>query len=389
MIDIARGRRAPVGVFLLRRLGENGSVVASTETGADQTGTAGDADTSGARGTGDTGTIGACTARLTSTSSTIRPTTGRSRPTSRTRIGQEYSSSHLGRCGRFWSTGGRGEAWDNLGLMSLAPVASLLALAMTVPPEPQPGWDGPGPESAQSESAPATTARPAEVPAKDAKDGQLPRWRGTGLMIGAGITGAIGWGLMFGRLALAQRCYDTAVAADSINTGIGAATTCIRNAGIGNAIMLPTQYVFNVATWALAPSGTALRGRYDGTQRALNGEERGATGAFIASGAVILAAGIIGRITAAAFVGRPFLRLVQDPPDAGAFIREYRLRMVGVQLSSASIALGASLIAYGAAHRRHYNRHARLVHDLRVAPELQLAGRSGLGHAGLTLTGRF
>ncbi|MFO0636860.1 MAG: hypothetical protein U0168_28860 [Nannocystaceae bacterium] len=265
----------------------------------------------------------------------------------------------------------------------------------------QPGWDeieAEGKTDAPKEEPATTTAAPTPTPApKPAADANAkPSYRkGTGLIIGASITGGLGWVLGLTRMAFVKKCSDAIQDANNAQKGFSAASTCFTRAGLGNLLLLPFQYTLNAATWGLAPAAGAVRGRYDGVEHAWARRPSRKAGVFIGVGAGVLALGVIGRIVAAAMVGAPFKKLSADAlaadPDGAVddFARAYRLRLFGVQISSASIALGAGLLAFGAAYRKNYDAQSKFLKQVRIMPDVQIDPRVGLGSAGLAVSGRF
>ncbi|MBK6919187.1 MAG: hypothetical protein IPH07_17465 [Deltaproteobacteria bacterium] len=237
--------------------------------------------------------------------------------------------------------------------------------------------------------APAPASTPAPVPTKANANAKPEYRKGTGLIVAASITGGIGWALGLTRMAFVQQCVDAAKSADSIDTGASAGSKCLLRAGAGNLGLGILQYGFNIATWGLAPAAGAVRGRWDGVDRAWSAKARRKAGVFIGVGAGVLALGVIGRITAAVLVGRPFRHLDPTNFDADAFSRDYRLRLFGVQLSSAAIAAGAGLLAFGVAHGKAYDAQSKFLKQVRVAPAFNLDPRSGSSYAGVALSGRF
>lgn len=266
----------------------------------------------------------------------------------------------------------------------------------------QPGWDDPPAEEAAPtgevpppEVTPATAPPPSSVPTVALPPGgnAKPKYtKGTGLIIGASITGGLGWIAALTRLAFVKQCENAIEDAGDLQSGAAAGWTCFARAGVGNVALAIPQYTLNAATWGLAAGAGAVRGRYDGVEDAWSGKPSRKTNAFIGAGAGLLALGIVGRITAAATVRLPFRHvLVEDPADidAKAFARDYRARLIGVQLSSAVIGLGAGLLAYGVAYKKHHSEQSKVIQQVRVTPDFNLDPRSGMGYGGLALSGRF
>jgi hypothetical protein len=267
----------------------------------------------------------------------------------------------------------------------------------TPPTGAPPGGDAasgdPPPPTASSTELPAPTLAP--PPALTAPP---PQRKGTGLIVAASITGTLGWTFALTRMAFVKQCGDQLESTSDVETGTQAAWTCFARAGVANILLLPVVWGFNIATWGLAPAAGATRGKYDGTQAAFFGKPDKKAGGFIGAGAGLLAVGVIGRITAAALFARPFRHLDPNNFDFDAFGREYRIRMFGVQLSSATIALGAGLLAYGIAYKanrgkwEHYRKNPGAPQpraQLRIVPSFDLDPRTGMASSGMMMSGRF
>jgi hypothetical protein len=297
-----------------------------------------------------------------------------------------------------------------------APSSGFAQRAIAAAPDPvaepsdtaQPGWDDPPAEETPTAATPTSDVPPPTVtpatapppasplptvavppPGANAK----PNYRkGTGLIIGASITGGLGWIAALTRLAFVKQCENALREADTLETGVGAGTTCIFRAGVGNVALIIPQYTLNAATWGLAAGAGAVRGRYDGVEDAWSGKPSKKTGGFIGAGAAILAVGVVGRITAAALVGEPVKHLQPDASghiDAAGFASAYRARLVGVQLSSAMIGLGAGLLAYGVSYRKHHREQNKVIKQVRIVPDLNFDPTNGMGYGGVALSGRF
>lgn len=243
------------------------------------------------------------------------------------------------------------------------------------------------PVESEPVSAPApNTTPPPNVDRPEAR-------KGTGLLIAAGVTGGVAWILSFTRMALVKQCADAVQDAENADAGLSAASTCWKSAGVGNVVTLPFQYAFNLASWGLAAGGGAVRGKHDGIASAWDGKPSRTGGAFIGAGAALLSLGIIGRITAAALVLRPFRALASTEPDVDKFARNYRLRLFGVQISSASIAAGLGMMVYGIVYNSNLRTQSRRLGkptaQVHVAPDFNFAPGTGMSYTGVALNGRF
>ncbi len=241
------------------------------------------------------------------------------------------------------------------------------------------------PTTTTTTTAPPPTPQPIGVDRPDTK-------KGTGLIIGAAAAGGVGWILSFVRMGLVTQCVDAVEDAGNADAGFAAAQTCWK-AGRANLFTLPVQYFANLASWGLAAGAGVVRGKHDGVAAAWDGKPKRAAAAFIGGGAALLSIGVIGRIASAALVFRPFRALASIPPDGDKFALQYRLRLFGVQASSASIAAGLGLMVYGIVYnknlRQQGKRLGRPQAELQVAPDFNLAPGSGLGYTGVALNGRF
>lgn len=264
----------------------------------------------------------------------------------------------------------------------------------------QPGWDDvEGPDNAAeqvvdgTEAPPPTTTptegtAPAKPPAEIVKPGYS---KGTGLIIGASVTGGLAWVIGLTRMAFVKQCEDAltdATGMPSGESGFNAASKCLFRAGAGNIALGIVQVPMNWATWGMAIGAGVMRGRYEGTEHAWTGHEPRKANAFIGAGAGMLAVGVIGRVLTMAFATRPYTRFAEDG-DAELMFKSIRLRLFGIQLSSAMIAAGAGLLAFGVVYRKNYDSESSRLQDVRVSPVLSTDPASGTSYTGFSLSGRF
>jgi hypothetical protein len=265
-------------------------------------------------------------------------------------------------------------------------------------PEAQPGWDEIEAESKAEETPPAeveppATPEPAVAPPPAAVPAAMPpptkpeHDKGTGLIIAASVTGALAWGAAFARMAFVKQCQERLESAETIETGAGAAVTCFFRAGVANVVVGMFQVPLNWATWGLAGAAGGVRGGYDGIEDAWARKNPRATGAFIGAGAAVLGLGIAGRITAAALTSVPYKKLADA--DVDGFSRGLRVRYFGVQLSSAAIAAGAGLLAYGVAYKKNHRGENNRLQQVRLAPAYSVDPAGGGTFTGVSLSGRF
>jgi len=276
------------------------------------------------------------------------------------------------------------------GLLHVAP-----ATAEPSPPVGDPTWDEVEAEAEAAAETAADAPPPPVVPSPAPEVTTVPQPpvkpdynKGTGLIIAAGVTGALALAVGFTRMGLVKQCQNALQDADGVTSeqGIAAANTCFRGAGAANLAMVPLQWALNWATWGLAAGGGVVRGRWEGVEHVWAKRQAKKSGAFIGAGAALLAVGVIGRITAAALVARPFEKLAEG--DADGFATALRLRYLGVQLSSSAIGVGAGLLAFGIAYRKTYRSESGRVQQVRVSPVLGTGGVGG-AYSGFSFTGQF
>jgi hypothetical protein len=271
----------------------------------------------------------------------------------------------------------------------------------------QPGWDDvETPDNAAEQvvegtEAPPPTTTPTEGTAPPTAAPVKPEYnKGTGLIIGASITGGLAWAMGLARMGFVKQCENAINGASegetaSPQTGVGAAYTCFAKAGVGNVTLGILQVPMNWATWGMAIGAGIVRGRYEGTEHAWSGEKQRKANAFIGAGAGMLAVGVIGRIMAAALAVTPYKVYAEscstsaDACDADKLFRGIRMRLFGVQLSSAMIAAGAGLLAFGVVYRKNYESESIRLKQVRFSPVLSTDPYTGASYTGFSVTGRF
>lgn len=229
----------------------------------------------------------------------------------------------------------------------------------------------PVPEPGEAPTNVATPARPAIVAPEPAPVGPLaapavdlgpapgdlrpdpPRYDGRGLLIGAGVLGAVNIGLVAARLGLSLG--DPTPAHEQTRLMLTAIATPIDvAAGIG-----------------LAAGGGYLRGRHDGYRTAFTGAPPLRAATFTASGLVLLVMGAVAWASA-------------WTPWHGDSSLDGRGRGTLVVESVGSLLLmgGTGLIAYGAAWNKHTRRYSR-TRPIGARPNV------GPGFVGFAVAGRF
>lgn len=263
-------------------------------------------------------------------------------------------------------------------LHALLTTTTSLALALTVqaPGSNAAGYAVPGAEAAPVEpevSAPGEVASP-EVPppvvspeampldtGPGAEPGPTPmhlrpappRGDGRGLLIAAGVMGAINVGLAIARLGLSL----------GESTAERERARLILTAGV-----MPIDVAAGIG---LAAAGGHFRGRHDGYRTAYDRTPKLRASAFTGSGTVLLVMGAVAWASAwTPWHGDPSL----DARGGGSLVVE--------SVGSLLLMGGTGLVAYGVSWKRHAARYGRSV-PISLQPALSR------GFAGLSLGGRF
>jgi hypothetical protein len=309
--------------------------------------------------------------------------------------------------------------------MLTAPFVLVAALAIVIGPTPEPeeSWDeAEAEEKARAEEeaeAEAEAEPPPSPPPPAAASPQdvryemspvpIPKYRGDGMLISAGILGAIGWGVMGWRMGLIKNgCRpdeldnnpDVTVeeAADTFDTALGCA-----GAEVVSTLAYILQETSGAVNWGLAPAGGAKRGKWDAAKFVQEGKPARKDKVWIGVGAGLLAAGLIGRLTVAAVrwdgiinpergaVGRCITAsdaLVREVFDC--YARRRQLHFFGQQFTSSVVAAGGGVLAYGIANRKWKKRYYKDYKEEK--PEkvsFQFAPQVGLDYTGMHAALRF
>ena len=286
---------------------------------------------------------------------------------------------------------------------STAPPPS--AAAPSTEPTQDPSWDEPEaaepgttPEVVPAQPAVGTTVPPAAlplpvVPAPGTVLVMRPSPnKGTGLIIGAGITGGLAWLTAIGRMTSANRCIDGIESSEDVGGLVGGVVfQCIFRTGPALLLLTPTGWLLNGATHGLAPAAGSIRGKHDGMIAAWDGKPERKPVVFIGSGAALLGLGVVGRLVTLFTFRSTLSRCVTGAAFSGsaeACRGPVLMHFFGAQLTSASISGGAGLLAYGLGYKKgrtaeESRRKAAGLASLKLTPQL------GLDYSGLALTGRF
>lgn len=180
-----------------------------------------------------------------------------------------------------------------------------------------------------------------------------PPYDGRGLLIGAGVLGAVNVGLAGARLGLS----------------LGEPTAAHEQARlILTAVVMPIDVAAGIG---LAAGGGYLRGRRDGYRTAYDGAPKLRAVAFSSSGVILLVMGAVGWASAwTPWHGDASL----DARGGGSLVVE--------SVGSLLLMGGSGLLAYGMSWTKHTRLYSR-TRPLGVRPSL------GPGFVGLALGGRF
>lgn len=242
-----------------------------------------------------------------------------------------------------------------LTLTMTAGAAPSLRVVATIPAEPgEPAAESPGPAP-----GPAPAVGPVAAPAVDLgpTPGDLrpepPRYDGRGLLIGAGVLGAVNIGLVAARLGLS----------------LGEPTAAHEQARLMlTAVATPIDLAAGIG---LAAGGGHLRGRHDGYRSAFTGAPPLRATAFTSSGVILLVMGAVGWASAwTPWQGDPSL----DARGGGSLVVE--------SVGSLLLMGGTGLVAYGVSWAKHTRLYSR-TRPVGVRPNF------GPGFVGLAVVGRF
>jgi hypothetical protein len=238
-----------------------------------------------------------------------------------------------------------------LTLTMTAGAAPSLRVVATIPAEPgEPAAESPGPAPAVGPvAAPAVDLGPTPGDLRP----EPPRYDGRGLLIGAGVLGAVNIGLVAARLGLS----------------LGEPTAAHEQARLMlTAVATPIDLAAGIG---LAAGGGHLRGRHDGYRSAFTGAPPLRATAFTSSGVILLVMGAVGWASAwTPWQGDPSL----DARGGGSLVVE--------SVGSLLLMGGTGLVAYGVSWAKHTRLYSR-TRPVGVRPNL------GPGFVGLAVAGRF
>jgi hypothetical protein len=204
--------------------------------------------------------------------------------------------------------------------------------------------------------------------------------KGIGLLVGAGVAGAVAWGVAGARIGLVSKsCVDTSDVGGSI-------LDCVRKVPtyLGLTILV---WLANDSTYALGPAAGLVRGRYEAGEYMYSGKYDRKPGVWAGTGGAIMGVGIISKV---ALWALSFNVLKCDPNDPAAFGDCVRKRWTGMlvahQFASGMIAGGAGAMTFGIVYGKERRSREKLFfrpEQVRLVPELSNE------MAGMALVGRF
>lgn len=312
------------------------------------------------------------------------------------------------------------------------PVAATSVHLYAEPPEPDPSWDvdepeeetgnevdplaedpdgddgaiPPGDATDASQTDVVASAEVVPTPAPSPDEVIIPERKGLALAFTAGGLGALGWGMMGVRIARIKRLctgdeIDTeTVNEDTIGDVTGSAANCFIAGRGANALLWVVQALPNSANWGLAPAAATIRAKYDAARDFKSGAPQRPSNVFIGTGAAVMGAGIIGRLVVMVIKARslnPTNGIAAGCLEGGEvsvdrFFSCYADRNAlyyGLhQLTSASVAGGAAMLAYGVVYKRE-RKAMEKKYTGTTALEFSMAPQVSLNYTGLNAQLRF
>lgn len=224
-----------------------------------------------------------------------------------------------------------------------------------------------------------------------------PQWKGTGLLVTAGVLGAVGLGANIARIALVRRVCE-GVRYDPVSMQVNGGDGCFSGA-VGMGVLGGSALGFNMIAFGAAAGGGSLRGTWNAYGTAYAGKRTRAAGAQIGVGAGLMGVGLLGYAAVRIFSFVDFLGAnscgerhsvegTGGSPGDSAFAEcvrgRYQGYLAGITASQAMSVIGVGMLAHGASYRRNLRFYRAVsAHALRVQPNLAPTW------AGLSLTGRF
>jgi hypothetical protein len=230
--------------------------------------------------------------------------------------------------------------------------AGAAAPVAAAPVEPEPAEVAPAPAAPMGPVVGPTAA--VDAPTPFSLRPPPPPYDGRGLLIAAGVMGALNVGIVGARLGL----------------GLGEVNADKERARLLlTAVATPIDLAAGIG---LAAGGGYLRGRSDGYRTAYDRQPKLRSRAFTGSGLILLAMGAVAWASAwTPWYGDPSL----DARGNGTLVVE--------SIGSLLFMSGSGLLAYGLSWQKHTTLYSRTTRPVALRPAL------APGFAGLAVTGRF
>ena len=289
-------------------------------------------------------------------------------------------------------------------------LAAVLTVANGPSSEPDRGWDD---VDAEAETAPSPPPPEAAAPQPEvryeARPVPIPPRKGTGLLISAGILGALGWGMMGYRIGIMKSSCRPPELDDNPDltvddfTGTVDATLGCASAEVLAFLGWSLQATAGAVNYGLAPAGGARRGKYEAAMFVEHGRPARKHKVWIGVGAGLLAAGLIGRLTVAAVRWDGMLNYERSTlgrciPNGNARVDDVfncyatrrQLHFFGQQFTSSMISAGGGMLAFGLANRKWKKRyHREYKEDRPEKVKLGLSPQVGLTYTGIQAELKF
>ncbi len=216
------------------------------------------------------------------------------------------------------------------------------------------------------------------------------------------LVGGVVRDLLLDRHGAGDDIDATTVDDDTIGDVTDDATDCFLSGRGGNAGLWVLQAVPNAVNWGIAPAAATIRAKYDAARFVKHGEADRKPNVFIGTGAALLGAGAIGRIVVMV------IRIQSLEPEKGialncldgaetevsdffsCYANKNAQLYAAHQITSAGVAGGAGLLAYGIVYKRE-RRNLEKKYDLEKQAQLEFRVEPQLSfnHTGVAATLRF
>lgn len=206
--------------------------------------------------------------------------------------------------------------------------------------------------------------------------------KGYGLLISAGVVGAIAWGAAGARIGLIRRCVDTDQTVNNL-------FDCVRQVSsyLGLTAMV---WIANDVTYGLGPGAGMVRGRYEAAEYVYSGKYDRKGKLWTGIGGGVFGVGLLSKITLWALTFNVFKCPTETIEDIENVDDCLRRRMTGQllahQFASGMIAGGAGAMTYGI----YYSKERASREKLFFRPEtVRLTPWGSLDTMGLSLSAKF